>query len=133
MRTIVIIACCAWISGALSGCASTKDTLLPQDGPTIAEIYARHQAGMGVQAVDTARAALAQPRPLAADAGDLAGYTRTAFDEIETRFARLPNPTLVMFIFPHLAGPDAVPIPGYATSFPMYERTHYALPGEVNP
>jgi conjugative transfer region lipoprotein (TIGR03751 family) len=62
---------------------------------------------------------------------DLAGYTREAADEIEARFARLPNPTLVMFIFPHLAGNDAVPVPGFATSFPMYERTHYALPGEV--
>jgi conjugative transfer region lipoprotein (TIGR03751 family) len=36
-----------------------------------------------------------------------------------------------MFVFPHLAGEAGVPVPGYATTFPMYERAEYALPGEV--
>lgn len=36
-----------------------------------------------------------------------------------------------MCVFPHLAGEESVPVPGYATAFPMYERTEYALPGEV--
>jgi conjugative transfer region lipoprotein (TIGR03751 family) len=50
---------------------------------------------------------------------------------VHARFPRLPNPDLVMFVFPHLAGDDAVPVPGYATVFPLYERPRYALPGEV--
>jgi conjugative transfer region lipoprotein (TIGR03751 family) len=132
MKPIAMLACCVSISALVGGCASTKDAILPQDGPTMMEIYERHQLGVDTgNRNDRAREALQRPRPVQPDTGDLAGYTREAADEIETRFTRLPNPTLVMFIFPHLAGADAVPVPGYATSFPLYERTHYALPGEV--
>jgi conjugative transfer region lipoprotein (TIGR03751 family) len=63
--------------------------------------------------------------------GDLAGYSREAFNELDVTFPRLPNPSLVMYVFPHLAGPERTPVPGYATTFPMYERIEYALPGEV--
>ena len=130
MKPIAITALCASISVLAGGCASTKDSILPQDGPTMMEIHEQHQMGAEHRS-DRAREALHRPRPVQPDTADLAGYTRDAADEIETRFARLPNPTLVMFIFPHLAGADAVPVPGYATRFPLYERTHYALPGEV--
>ena len=70
-------------------------------------------------------------RPVGHDDVDLAGYSRTAYTELETMFPRLPNPTLVMYVFPHLAGVERVPVPGYATTFPLYERVEYALPGEV--
>jgi conjugative transfer region lipoprotein (TIGR03751 family) len=59
-----------------------------------------------------------------------AAYTRTAHNEIERQFHRLPNPDLVMYVFPHLAGTDPVPVPGYSTVFPLYQRVQYALPGE---
>jgi conjugative transfer region lipoprotein (TIGR03751 family) len=132
MKPIAMLACCVSISALVGGCASTKDAILPQDGPTMMEIYEQHQLGVGAgHRGDQAREALQRPRPVQPGEADLAGYTRKAADEIDARFARLPNPTLVMFIFPHLAGNDAVPVPGFATTFPMYERTHYALPGEV--
>lgn len=60
----------------------------------------------------------------------LDGYVRHADNQIQALFPQLPNPTLVMFVFPHLAGPKEVPVPGYATSFPLYEDLQYALPGE---
>ncbi|WP_134563401.1 TIGR03751 family conjugal transfer lipoprotein, partial [Pseudomonas aeruginosa] len=41
-----------------------------------------------------------------------------------------PNPDLVMYVFPHLAGTDPVPVPGYSTVFPLYQRVQYAMPGE---
>ena len=34
---------------ALAGCAGTKDTLLPQGGPTMLEIYQQHFERMGVE------------------------------------------------------------------------------------
>ena len=71
-------------------------------------------------------------RPLKSGDASLEGYTRDALNEIETIFPRLPNPTLVMYVFPHLATEERVPVPGYATTFPMYERVEYALPGEVS-
>ena len=39
-------------------------------------------------------------------------------------------PDLVMYVFPHLAGTDPVPVPGYSTVFPLYQRVQYAMPGE---
>ena len=62
-----------------------------------------------------------------------AGFTRDILTELDLHFPRLPNPTLVMYVFPHVAGPSRVPVPGYATTFPMYEHPEYALPGEVPP
>ena len=53
------------------------------------------------------------------------------YNEIDTIFPRLPNPSLAMYVFPHLAGEEQVPVPGYVTTFTMYERVEYALPGEV--
>jgi conjugative transfer region lipoprotein (TIGR03751 family) len=71
------------------------------------------------------------------DAGDWgspagAGYAREEAAVLDQRFARLPNPDLVMYVFPHLA-PSGAPVPGYVTVLPMYERTQYALPGEIAP
>ena len=62
--------------------------------------------------------------------GVQARYTRTAQNEIYRQFHRLPNPDLVMYVFPHLAGTDPVPVPGYSTVFPLYQRVQYAMPGE---
>jgi conjugative transfer region lipoprotein (TIGR03751 family) len=35
-----------------------------------------------------------------------------------------------MYVFPHMAGTDPVPIPGYSTVLPLYQRVQYALPDE---
>jgi conjugative transfer region lipoprotein (TIGR03751 family) len=114
----------------LGGCATSKDTVLPKDGPSMQAIYAAHFAGIGAQGPEALRELLG-PRPLADADTDLAGYTRSAYNELNTVFPRLPNPTLVMYVFPHLAEAERVPVPGYATTFTLYERVEYALPGEV--
>jgi len=127
-RTHVTI---VWISLTLVGCASTKESVLPQDGPSMKSIYASHIEAMGEEGALSLRQEIGS-RPLADGDADLAGYARTAHTELETIFPRLPNPTLVMYVFPHLATTERVPVPGYATSFPLYERVEYALPGEVS-
>ena len=127
LRPIVTI---AWISLALGGCASTKESVLPQDGPSMKAIYDAHFEGIGADDPYVLRRELGT-RPLGDDDVDLAGYSRTAHTELETIFPRLPNPTLVMYVFPHLAGSERVPVPGYATTFTLYDRVEYALPGEV--
>ncbi len=118
------------ISLALAGCASTKEAVLPQDGPSMKAIYQGHIHAMSARDPVSIRRELGG-RPIPAGASALHGYTRDAANEIDVLFPRLPNPTLVMYVFPHLAGEEPVPVPGYATIFPMYERTEYALPGEV--
>ncbi len=124
MRTGVL----ASISLVLAGCASTKEAVLPQDGPAMKQIYEEHVQRMGRSDPMALRRALGN-RPVLAEQAE--GYVRDARNEIDTRFPRVPNPTLVMFVFPHLAGEEQVPVPGYATTFPMYERVEYALPGEA--
>jgi conjugative transfer region lipoprotein (TIGR03751 family) len=120
----------AWISLVLAlvslfGCASgTKEDILPQDGPTMKEVYDRHfQGGAG-----SAPAGPPVGRMAGADPG-LAGYTRDALNEIDRQFPRLPNPDLVMYVFPDLSD-RGYPVPGYSTVLPMFERVEYALPGE---
>ena len=71
-------------------------------------------------------------RPLHSDSQDLAGFTREAANELQVKFPRLPNPELVLYVFPHFS-PKGRPIPGYTTSFLLYEKDEYALPGEITP
>ncbi|MEW8507216.1 MAG: TIGR03751 family conjugal transfer lipoprotein [Candidatus Thiodiazotropha sp.] len=124
------IAVLGLISLVLAGCASTKDTVLPQDGPSMKAIYEGHVHEMNADNPQVIRGELGD-RPIVAGEPALHGYTRDAFNEIDVLFPRLPNPTLVMYIFPHLAGDAGAPVPGYTTAFPMYEQVEYALPGEV--
>ena len=118
------------ISLVLAGCASTKETILPQDGPSMQAIYEDHVNTMNAQDPQVIRGELGD-RPVVTGEAALYGYTREAFNEIDVHFPRLPNPTLVMYVFPHLAGETQAPVPGYATAFPMYEQVEYALLGEV--
>ncbi len=115
---------------SLAACAGSKDSILPRNGASMKTIYTEHFNDIGMRDPTSVRKAL-KARPLNADAVDLAGYTRGVFNELDTHFPRLPNPSLVMYIFPHLAGAERVPVPGYATTFPMYRQVEYALPGEV--
>lgn len=115
---------------SLAGCAGSKDSLLPPDGVSMKTIYERHFSDIGMRDTLNVRAEL-KSRPVDTDVADLASYVRDAFNELDAHFPRLPNPTLVLYVFPHLAGTDRVPVPGYATTFPMYRQVEYALPGEV--
>ena len=122
----------------LGGCATSKDQLLPHGDSTMLDVWQQEAGGSGVggqaarQLLD-ARQSLRRPLTEAdvqatptANAAD----TRTASTEIYRQFQRLPNPDLVMYVFPHLAGTDPVPVPGYSTVFPLYQRVQYAMPGE---
>ncbi|MFC4250365.1 TIGR03751 family conjugal transfer lipoprotein [Sinimarinibacterium flocculans] len=123
---------------ALSGCATSKEKLLPHGNSTMHDIWLR-EAGAGAGTGQAARQLLdarqALRRPLTeadmrATPEANAAYTRMASNEIYRQFHRLPNPDLVMYVFPHLAGTDPVPVPGYTTVFPLYQRVQYAMPGE---
>jgi conjugative transfer region lipoprotein (TIGR03751 family) len=122
---------------ALSGCSVYAPRQSPlvnatKDSATVLDIY-RGQVTMGQ--ADPNRPAprdlLRQNSSRAVAAGD--GDTRrywSATEPMRQRFARLPNPDLVMVVFPHLAR-GKYPVPGYVTTFPMYEDAPYALPGEA--
>ncbi len=58
-------------------------------------------------------------------------YARTAANELEALFPRLPNPDIYIYVPPHLATESRLPVPGYTTAVPLYDRVEYALPGDV--
>jgi len=122
----------------LTSCATRKEKLLPHGDSTMLDIWTANTAG-GLSSVRPSRvlvdARASLRRPLDApdrevSVVDTRNYTRSAQTEIDRLFVRLPNPDLVMYIFPHLAGDHPVPVPGYSTVFPLYETVQYAMPGE---
>lgn len=124
----------------LSGCAAQpqKEQVLPHGDATMLDVWNQYGAGaarVGPHERRLLDARQSLRRPLTEEdhletADSHIAYTRTAANEIYSQFHRLPNPDLVMYVFPHLAGTERVPVPGYSTVFPLYERVHYALPGE---
>lgn len=133
------------MSLAASGCATSSKEMLPTHGTTMADIWEGRtqdnagsddddEGGDADHTTDLDRARAALRRPIAG--GDVgarnAAYTRTAANEIHSQFKRLPNPDMTLYIFPHLSGgsSEQVPVPGYSTVFPLYDRPHYGQPGE---
>lgn len=122
----------------LGACTTTKEQLLPHDHQTMLDIWNAETGGNagGGQATRQlldARQSLRRPlteADIQAAPDVQASYTRAAANEIYAQFQRLPNPDLLMYVYPHLAGTDPVPVPGYSTVFPLYQRVQYALPGE---
>lgn len=57
-------------------------------------------------------------------------YIRSSSNEVRVLFPRLPNPDIAIFVFPHLATANNVPVPGYSTVMPLYDSVQYAMPGE---
>ena len=116
----------------LTGCATSKDELLPHDSNTMDEIW-RQSPGASASSptLNEARMILRRPlndREIAQAVAAQQIYSRQAQTEITALFRRLPNPDLVMYVFPHLTGGQ--PVPGYSTVFPLYQQVVYALPGE---
>jgi conjugative transfer region lipoprotein (TIGR03751 family) len=40
-------------------------------------------------------------------------------------FHQLPNPELKLYLYPHFAGKEQLPVPGYFTVFSVYERDYF--------
>lgn len=125
----------------LAGCSVSGPRESPlkeatKGSPTVLDVYRgktrESQAPEGGRVTARDRLERDSPaRPVAA--GDADGQTQrywSALDPLQQRFARVPNPDLVMVVYPHLAR-GKYPVPGYVTVFPMYENTEYAMPGEV--
>jgi len=155
-----IKSCGALLCVALhAGCAS-QDPVIPQTGRDMQEIYRQaldRPAAAPVFGDEATR--LCQQLPVEGDPGrcqqkasaileaqrgaldpnpqqetlTYLSYTRSADNELEQLFPRLPNPDLVIYVYPHLATRTRAPIPGYTSVIPLFERVEYQLPGELPP
>lgn len=126
---ISIVVLISILTSLLSACAS-KDTLIPVPEQDMKTVYERHMQGIGDGELLDKRSLLR--RPMIEGDVELSNYVRTEKSQLEAKFKLLPNPTLYMFVAPHLAAETRVPIPGYLTEFKMWDKDHYALPGEVS-
>ena len=114
----------------LAGCSTSKDEMLPPGDSTMLELW--NDGASATHATGESRTTLRRPvtdseRVISRQTRD--SYSRTQENEIQQTFPRLPNPDMVMYVFPHLAGGNT-PVPGYSTVFPFYSQVQYALPGE---
>lgn len=117
---------------ALTGCSTSKEEMLPPGDSSMLELWQGEDGGgtarNAIAARDSLRRPLTEGESQATAASDRS-YSRTQESEISQQFPRLPNPDLVMYVFPHLADGNA-PVPGYSTVFPFYSQVQYAMPGE---
>ena len=93
------------------------------------QIYSEHMRQSGARK-DPRQLRNGLERPVKPGRQNLRAYTREAANEINQVFPLLPNPQMVLYVFPHLSA-EGAPVPGYSTAFPLYPVDQYALPGEV--
>lgn len=121
-RTSTIIACASML--VLSACTShVTSSNIPETGLTVSQIY--HES------LDDTATSWTAPR-YRIKAVDYNGYTRTAANETDALFKPLDNPSIPMFIYPHIAliGDEQLLKPGYTTAFFLYKQNQFALASE---
>lgn len=124
LKTLILI---STFTG-LAGCYTNKDKMFPHDNQTMKDIF--YGSGVLGSQQDLLDSRLLLRREIVTPHDQRDPYSRSAVNEIYSQFQRLPNPDLVMYVFPHLAGAEQAPIPGYSTLFPFYTKVQYAMPGE---
>ena len=135
-----------WLAAACAGCASNAPSSVLAEGPRMIDLYRGTAAETEAEAAAARGAAMEtlcrwwlfawpcgepETEPAqAAQALEEPAYARSAANELELLFPRLPNPDVYIYVPPHLATGERVPVPGYTTAVPLYERVEYALPEE---
>lgn len=116
---------------SLVGCSTSKDEMLPSGDGTMLDLW--QNKASSARTTTEARGVLRRgltDSDLATRQSLEESYTRNAQNEIQQLFPRLPNPDMVIYIYPHMAGNEPAPVPGYSSVFSFYSRVQYALPGE---
>ncbi len=116
----------------LSGCSTqVSKTAMPPSSMTMSQIYNKETSPSSGQGGQQTYA----PDKLPEINGyvNYKDYTRTAQNETHSQFKLYPNPSVPIYIFPHLASFNgtSAPIPAYSSSFYVYKENHYAMPAEV--
>ncbi|TGB70990.1 TIGR03751 family conjugal transfer lipoprotein [Escherichia sp. E4702] len=115
----------------LVGCSTSKDEILPPGDGTMLDLW-QNKASIArttTEARSVLRRGLTDTEMTTRQTLE-ESYTRDAQNEIQQLFPRLPNPDMVIYIYPHMAGNEPAPVPGYSSVFSFYSRVQYALPGE---
>lgn len=129
---------------ALTGCVSPGKNTLEHGDMTMAQIY-NQQTGSGDSESSQEASGMSDNHfeqyavqssdksiPMS-NAENNSNAASISSDNIDEQFKLIPNPSITVYIFPHLSqyNNTSVPIPGYSTHFFLYESNHYAMPGEI--
>lgn len=117
------------VATIITGCSS-KEGLIPTPNKTMQEVYDQAMGATDQGRLMDERSVIR--RSMTESESDLSEFVRTESNQLKVKFSLLPNPTMYMFVAPHLSTSDEVPVPGYLTEFKLFTRDHYALPGEVS-
>ena len=132
LLTLILIN--VFIAINITGCSSLLSSKMPSGSVSMEQSYNDAINGTGGSEADGLNnGAISQASKLPLPIPGYNSYTRNQENEINSQFPQLPNPNIVMYVYPHQAGTGNTksPVPGYSTVFPMYQHTHYAMPGEV--
>ncbi|TYA28609.1 TIGR03751 family conjugal transfer lipoprotein [Aggregatibacter actinomycetemcomitans] len=115
----------------ITACSTSKNDLLPSGEATMQDIW--NKGGGNSAQLHTYRnqgqRMIEEPKYISSK--EQQSYTRTSENEVTNLFPRLPNPDLIMYVYPHLSeSGEPIPIPGYTSVIPFYGRVQYAQPGE---
>lgn len=124
------------ITIAVTGCATSSSVDILQEGPTVQAVYSKGTSalGNGSSATSTKSSferAKHDLRSVSIYQPNVEGWTRDSRTEINGLFPKLPNPVITMYVYPHMATSEALPVPGYATQINLYESDQFALPNEL--
>ncbi len=113
----------------LAGCSSSANRekkLLPDEGPTTAELVTGTTTENSYFGGETAPY---YGKPLMGGYTPSSSYSAAHIQELKRDFQQVPNPEIVGYVYPHINN-NSMPIPGYFTTFRLYSRDHYALSSE---
>ena len=116
---------------SLTGCTTCANAI-PNNEPTMAEIYETAMQKSHQSTLEEARSQVKNMRVNDHNKCCASSNIQPMQKELDATnlFPTLPNPQLVMYVYPHLNTQDEAPIPGYTTAFSLYEKTYYAIEGE---
>ena len=112
---------CTLASLLLTGCMSSTQISKDDASLTMQEIYESHFVNLEY---DESKYVFMRGHE------DRSESAQRIKNQVKQTFPTLKNPFLVMYVFPHLNAEDGTPIPGYWTTFPLYDKVEFALPGE---
>jgi len=95
-----------WISWLATACTTQTPLHIPESSPTMIEIYQRHAISTTPSRRDKNRGE-----------GTLNGVDVPAPEAREIR-----NPVIHIYVFPHVSASDGLRLPGFWTSFGLYDR-----------
>ncbi len=152
IKAIVILSL-VFLMSLITGCA-TRIPAVEKGHPTMSEAYVAaienndhvvSQSYLTTQGLVNDNSGLSQYTPNKGNSGNnkgkvvfhtpsLGGALQNpmvieAQQKANKQFPMLPNPQVMLYIFPHYQ--DGLPLDGNWTAFSLYETNHYALPSEV--